>query len=288
MPRFPQVRLFPKLWLLLVFAVAVTLYALPARAVEIPPLQGRVNDTAGLLSPDVAGRLTARLAAHEQATGVQLAILTIDSLKGEPIEDYGIRVVETWKLGKKGEDKGVLLLVAKTDRKARIEVGYGLEGSLPDITAGQIIRNVLAPEFRRGSYALGIAQTVEAIISKTGGTADPSATQNLTGRDSGDPSKGTGVAQKSRPTGIIGLALSLIFGLVKFAFFAVFVIVILIVLFLNGGGGRRGRGGGGFYIGGGGFGGGFGGGSGGFGGGGGGGFSGGGGGFGGGGASGDW
>lgn len=273
--------------MLVVFAVAVTLPALPARAVEIPPLHGRVNDTAGLLTEDVTTRLTTRLAAHERATGVQLAILTIDSLQGESIEDYSIRVVETWKLGKKGEDKGVLLLVAKTDRKARIEVGYGLEGALPDITAGQIIRNVLAPEFRRGAYAVGISQAVEAIIGKTGGMAEPGATENLTGSDRGDKPGETAVAQKSRPTGIIGFALSLIFGLVKFAFFAVFVIVILIVVFLNGGGGRRGRGGGGFYVGGGGLGGGGwgGGSSGGFGGGG---FSGGGGGFGGGGASGDW
>jgi uncharacterized protein len=259
----------------LVWVVAITFATWHAQAFEVPPLEGRVNDRAGLLSAATEQRLTQRLAAHEQATGAQLAILTVDSLGGVPIEDYSIRVVESWKLGKKGKDDGVLILVAKSDRKMRIEVGYGLEGTLPDITAGRIVRDVMAPRFRQGDYEGGIAQAVEAVIGKTGGTVDPSAGLSAspsTNTDRGQPDT-SAKPTKAKPTGILGFVLSIVFGLIKLAFFGIFIVVFLIFSFL-GRGGRRG--GGGFYIGGGG------------GGGGGGGFSGGGGSFGGGGASGDW
>jgi uncharacterized protein len=249
-----------------------------AYAVEVPPLEGRVNDHAGLLSPSVEQRLTARMAAHEQATGTQLAVLTIDSLDGAPIEDYSIRVVEAWKLGKKGQDNGVLLLVAKNDRKMRIEVGYGLEGTLPDILAGRIVRDVLSPRFKQGDYEGGISLGVEAIIGKTGGEAQSVASE-------GAPAGQTQNAAKKKPQGFIGTVVAIVGGLIKLAFFAFFFLIILIPALLSrlGGHGRGGnRRGGGFYVGGGGFGGGHSGG-GGFDS-----FGGGGGGFGGGGASGDW
>lgn len=278
MPRLPVAWLKLKLVPFLVWVVAITCFAFRAYAFEVPPLEGRVNDRAELLSPAVKQRLTARLAAHEQATGAQLAILTVNSLEGAPLEDYSIRVVETWKLGKKGQDNGVLILVAKVDRKMRIEVGYGLEGTLPDIVAGRIVRDVMAPRFRKGDYDGGISQAVEAVIGKTGGEAEalPQETKdvNVDSTVPRDPTE----AKTSKPQGLIGGILRLVFGLIKFAFF---IVIVLIVIFISllGGGGRR-RSGGGFYVGGGRSSGGYGGGGDSFGGGGGG--------FGGGGASGDW
>jgi uncharacterized protein len=281
-PRLPIAWLRLKLWPFLIWAVVVTCVSLRAFAFEVPPLEGRVTDRAGLLSTTTKEQLTTRLAEHERVTGVQIAILTIDSLDATPIEDYSIRVVEAWKLGKKGQDNGVLILVAKNDRKMRIEVGYGLEGTLPDIVAGQIVRRVMAPRFRNGDYAGGIALAVEAVIKRTGGEDQSSSvtSDDSTSAKRAAPQYGTQTT-KSKPQGVIGTIVSFVFGFIKFAFFLV-IILLFVVFNILGGGRRRG---GGFYVGGGSLGGGHS--SGGFSGGGGG-FSGGGGSFGGGGASGDW
>ncbi|HZJ38023.1 MAG TPA: TPM domain-containing protein, partial [Chthoniobacterales bacterium] len=112
-----------------------------ARALEVPPLRGRVNDYAGVMSQDQVRMLESQLAQFEQETGHQIAVLTIPTLDGEDIEGFSIRVAENWKIGKKGFDNGVILLVAVKDRKLRLEVGYGLEGVLPDAIADRIIRD---------------------------------------------------------------------------------------------------------------------------------------------------
>jgi uncharacterized protein len=134
----------------LVVALPLVLVAARASAASVPALGGRVNDYAELLGPDVEQRLDQRLAAYEQKTGHQIAVLTIAGLDGDPIEDFGIRVGEAWKLGRKGHDDGAVLIVALGDRAARIEVGYGLEGDLPVALAGRFIREGLVPAFRRG------------------------------------------------------------------------------------------------------------------------------------------
>ena len=236
-----------------------------ALGLEVPPLAGRVNDLAGVLPGGVEQQLEARLAGYEQETGHQLVVLTVPSLAGDPIEDFTMRVVEAWKLGRKDRDDGILLLVAVEDRKLRIEVGYGLEGDLPDALAGRIIRDIITPAFRRGDLAQGITAGVESIMATTGGEGTivlPERSER---------------AQRA-PQGGGGI------------FLYVMLAIFLLTIF----GGGRGRGGGGAFLAGamlGGMGGrghsrgGFGGG--GFGGGGGG-FRGGGGGFGGGGASGSW
>jgi len=136
----------------------------PAVAKEVPFLAGRITDEANIIPPDVEQRLDGELAAFEKQTGSQVAVLTVDSLDGDPIEDYSMRVVNTWKLGRKGVDDGVLLLVAKNDRKLRIEVGYGLEDELTDLQAGRIIRNVITPKFKQGDFGAGIEQGVGAIL----------------------------------------------------------------------------------------------------------------------------
>jgi uncharacterized protein len=260
----------------LLWCATVILYAASGLAAEVPPLQGQINDYAGVVSAPTKQSLTRKLVAYEQTTGHQLAVLTVPTLGGDPVEDFSIRVVETWNLGKKGTDDGILLLVATADHKVRIEVGYGLEGSLPDAVSGRIIRELIAPNFRRGDYDSGITSAIDAILARTGG-------ESLIDKNSEPVANANRVVRVQRPAphgllGWIGFGLALLF---RIAFFGIFVVVVVILVVVNLLSGGRPRG---FYVGGG-----FGGGGGGFGGDDrGGGFSGGGGGFGGGGASGDW
>lgn len=156
--------------------VAASCAAYSCRAEEdIPLLTGRVTDNAGILSQETAARLSALLKQHEDSTSNQVAVLTIPSLEGEVLENYSMRVAEAWKLGRKGTDNGVLLLVARDDRKVRIEVGRGLEGNLPDITCGLIIRNVIVPHFKSGDYDGGVSAGVEAIVASLQGSYTPPA-----------------------------------------------------------------------------------------------------------------
>jgi uncharacterized protein len=137
---------------------------------EVPYLSGRVNDYGEILSAQTVSSLEALLKAHEDSTSNQVAVLTIASLDGETIEEYSIRVVDAWKLGQKGKDNGVLLLVARDDRKVRIEVGRGLEGDLPDITCGSIIRKQILPRFKEGDYNAGVTDGIQAILSAIRGS----------------------------------------------------------------------------------------------------------------------
>jgi hypothetical protein len=130
----------------------------------VPPLRGRINDYAGLIPADRAQALEERLARFEAETGHQIAVLTISSLKGDSLENFSIRVAESWKIGKKGFDNGAILLIARDDRRLRLEVGYGLEGVMPDALASQIIREVITPRFRSGDYVGGIEGGVDAIM----------------------------------------------------------------------------------------------------------------------------
>ena len=140
--------------------------AVPAAAQDtaIPYLSGRVVDQAGILSTPARERLAAMLQAHERATGNQIVVLTVPTLGGESVEDYAVRVFEEWKLGSRDKDNGVLILVAPQDRRVRIEVGYGLEGTLTDATASRIIRDLMTPRFREGNYDVGIEAGVTAVI----------------------------------------------------------------------------------------------------------------------------
>ena len=230
-------------------------------AQDIPELHSRVTDLSGTLSARELASIDQSLAQFEQETSNQVVVLLITTLNDQSIEDYTIQVAEKNKLGKKGRDNGVLMVIAKSDRKARIEVGYGLEGALTDAISDQIIRKVMAPYFREGDFAGGINAGISAIISVT------------KGEFKGDPRSN----RRSNPPPFLFLLFPLFFILMRFL----------------SGSRRHYLGSGGYYSRGGWWGGGFGGG--GFGGGGfsgggfgGGGFSGGGGSFGGGGASGSW
>ena len=283
------------LFCLLGFCLLLAWNPTPARALEVPPYQGYVTDLAGMISPQERQRLEQTLLAFEQSDSTQIAVLTIPSLEGDALEEFSIRTVEAWKIGQKGKDNGVLLVVSKAERKARIEVGRGLEGVLTDLLAGRIVDQVITPRFKAGQIDEGFEAGISAIISATRGEF----------KGSGRSSRGAGKSGKSslfnyliffailvgflgrlsKPVGALtGAALLPLFAFLGLSSPLGWLMLLLLIpggallglllpiLFANAGQG------GGMYMGGGGFGGGGGGGFGGFGGGG----------FGGGGASGSW
>ncbi len=144
--------------------LALAFAAVCAFAVDIPYLTGRVTDNAQILSAEARESITARLKAHEEKTTNQIAVLTVPTLGGVNIEDYAASVFEAWKLGQMGKKNGILLLVAPLERRARIEVGYGLEGYINDGLAGGIIHNTLTPYFKKEDYDSGIEHSVREII----------------------------------------------------------------------------------------------------------------------------
>src|SRR5215213_7604476 len=126
--------------------------AVVAAQVAVPPLASRVTDLTGTLSAQQRSALEERLAAFEKRKGAQLAVLLVPTTQPEQIEQYGIRVAEQWKVGRKGIDDGAILLVAIKDRALRIEVGYGLEGVLPDAVAKRIVEDYIVPHFKSGDF----------------------------------------------------------------------------------------------------------------------------------------
>ncbi|MEN8198659.1 MAG: TPM domain-containing protein [Thermodesulfobacteriota bacterium] len=153
-----------RLALLFLFLTLGVLRPLPGAALEVPPLTGRVNDTAAMLSGQTVSELDGLLAGLEASDSTQLVVLTIPSLEGELLEDYSLRVAGAWGIGQKEFDNGALLLISRDDRRLRIEVGYGLEGSLTDLVAGRIIGGVIVPRFKEGHFDQGIRDGVEAMV----------------------------------------------------------------------------------------------------------------------------
>jgi uncharacterized protein len=125
-----------------------------------------VNDYAALLAPPERARLESRLAERERATGAQVVVAIFRSLEGQSLEDFSIRLAQQWRIGQKSLDNGVILLIFVDDRKIRLEVGYGLEPVIPDIVAGTLIRETLAPRFREQRYAAGIEAATDAIYAR--------------------------------------------------------------------------------------------------------------------------
>jgi uncharacterized protein len=277
-------------------------FALARADVAVPALTARVTDLTGTLSGGAVARIEAKLADLEAKKGSQIAVLIVPSTQPEEIEQYGIRVAEAWKLGRKGVDDGAILMVAKNDRRVRIEVGQGLEGALPDAIANRIITEAITPHFKLGDYDGGVEAGIDKMISVVNGEPLPEPDKKWE-RHSGlgnllpvllivvFVAGGVLRALFGRLFGSIatgGLAGGIVWLLSHLIPFGIGAGLLAFVFAMLTGGSRSGwTSGGGFGGGLGGFGGGFGGrGGGGFGGGGG--FSGGGGGFSGGGASGSW
>jgi uncharacterized protein len=155
-------------FLLLILALAPALAGPP-----IPALTGRVVDAADVLSTATVDAVSAKLQSYEAATTNQVVVVTLPDLKGYPIEDWGLELGRGWGVGQKGKDNGVILIVAPKDRQLRIEVGYGLEGQLPDATADKIIRYDIIPRFKSGDIDGGVIAGVDAILAALGGTYSP-------------------------------------------------------------------------------------------------------------------
>ena len=169
-----------RLWTVTLFALGLLVVAGAATAeVAVPPLRARVTDLTNTLGRDQQNAIEQRLAQFEARKGAQIAVLILPSTKPETIEQFAVRVQEQWKLGRKGVDDGVLLVVAKDDRALRIEVGYGLEGVLPDAIAKRIIEEDITPQFRRGDFYAGINDGVTRIIQVIDGEPLPPPKQSV-------------------------------------------------------------------------------------------------------------
>lgn len=162
------VRLLTAVWLL-----CAPWLAAAAEPVALPPLAARVTDLTATLTPEQRSELEAASAAIERSKGAQVAILILPTTQPETIEQFGIRLAEAWKIGRGRVDDGVIVIVAKDDRKMRIEVGYGLEGAIPDAKAKRIVAEVMAPRFRQGDFAGGLGETINALGSLIAGEALP-------------------------------------------------------------------------------------------------------------------
>ncbi|TWI02719.1 uncharacterized protein IP90_01816 [Luteimonas cucumeris] len=160
------------LWLALLLAGGAS-FAVLAQQAAIPPLDSPVVDTTGTLSAAQKQQLEQQALALQRRKGSQLQVLMVPSTQPESIEQYTVRAFEQWQLGRKGVDDGVLLVVAKDDRRVRIEPGYGLEGAIPDITAGRIIQEYLVPKFRADDYGGGIIDATGALVKLIDGEPLP-------------------------------------------------------------------------------------------------------------------
>ena len=165
----PSCRAWPRALL----AIALLVAACAIADVAVPPLRARVTDLTATLSAQQRAELEQTLAAFEAKKGSQLAVLIVPTTQPETVEQFAVRVEERWKLGRKGVDDGVLLLIAKEDRKLRIEVGYGLEGVLNDATAKRIIAEEIVPRFKQNDFAGGITAGVARIIRVVDGEPLP-------------------------------------------------------------------------------------------------------------------
>lgn len=161
--------MWPARGLVLGMLLCALALAVQAQEASFPALSGRVVDRAELLDSSTEARLAQMLAAHEQATSDQLVVVTVPDLQGRSIEEFGVELGRRWGIGRKGKDNGALLIVARDERRIRIEVGYGLEERLTDAQSSLIINNIIMPAFKQGDFARGINEGTAAMIWVLGG-----------------------------------------------------------------------------------------------------------------------
>ncbi|MDQ2772273.1 MAG: YgcG family protein, partial [Bacteroidota bacterium] len=218
----PAARRGPWPLLLMLLALLLALRA-PAQNIPAQPNPPRlVNDLAGLLQPAEAEALERKLVAYDDSVSSQIAVVTVPTLDGDDIADYAQKLYESWHIGRKGKNNGILILVAQQEHRARIQTGYGLEGAVPDAIAKRIISNTLVPAFKQNQYYAGLDRATDQLIALAKGEyqADPADARP---QDQGNGGGGGGIP----------------FWL---------IIAVLVLLFVmmrsKGGGGRGGRGGG--------------------------------------------
>ncbi len=156
-----------KKWLFILFITFIFILPLSANALDVPKPKGYVSDYAGMLTSEQVSSLEQKLREFEKATSNEIAILIIPGLEGENLEEFSIKVASAWGVGKRNKDNGILVFIAKEDRKIRIEVGYGLEGVVPDGAAGFIIREYMTPQFKEGHFYKGINDAVDSLMKAT-------------------------------------------------------------------------------------------------------------------------
>lgn len=250
--------------------LTISNYAFP-----VPELRRQVTDLAGILSPSTISQLELTIANHERETSNQIAVLTIPTLEGEVISDVAIQVFDEWKLGQKSKNNGVLLLIAKEERKIWISVGRGLEGALTDLQARQIVLNEIRPKFKANDMDSGVLDGVNAIIKTIQGEYQPSSSDVNTTKRAISPRETFSSAITGLVFTFFSLMVGSLFGAIVTAFglfllypvisllfgpvFAVIIVIILFFLLLflkskmnfSGFGGGDGGYGGGWYSGGG-------------------------------------
>jgi uncharacterized protein len=203
---------------ILIAVAALLLYAGAAFAASYPDADGFVTDTAGVLDADAEQGLEDFITSLDKSTGAQIAVAVIPTLDDEPIENYAVKLFEKWGVGQKDQDNGVLLVVAANDRKMRIEVGYGLEGAIPDIRAKEITSTVIGPKFKAGDMAGGIMAGVDAlsrdICKEYGITIDDVLAGKVATADKNEESGGSNIG------GAIFIGL-LFGGVILFIFFTI-------------------------------------------------------------------
>ncbi len=190
----------------------VALASARAQVAEVPFLTGRITDNAEILTPQTRERLTGIIRAHEQSTSNEIAILTLPSFESGSIDEFAAQVLKSWKLGQKGKENGVLVVVSPGDRRVRIEVGGGLRNSLSEAAAARIVRDVMAPRFNEGDYDRGLEDGIDSIVGQLG-TSQPghetAGDQEQTGKESSFESPDLSIPERiligSFIFGIIGL-----------------------------------------------------------------------------------
>jgi uncharacterized protein len=273
------VRRFWSVWLALLWLALLSAGVGAADLVPLPALSARVTDLTGTLDETQRGRLEAQLAAIDRNGRAQIAVLLLPTTQPEAIETFGIRLAEAWKIGHKGVDNGVIVIVAKSDRKMRIEVGYGLEGSIPDAVAKRIVAERMAPLFKQGDFFGGLRAAIEGLDQASGGSESATPAELPSGSGAKKSAEDSDLMTWLMVAAVAGGVLRMIFGFLGalvaaavagwlgFAIFGSWLVALLIgfamfVLafvspFLTGGfGGGGSSSGGGFSGGGGGFGGG--------------------------------
>ena len=153
-----------KNYLVIIISAVILIPGVWSYALDVPSLKGRVNDYADMISPEAESLIEDRLKSFEESDSTQVVILTVNSLDGDALEDFTIRVAEKWKIGRTKKDNGVILFASKNDRRMRIEVGRGLEGVLTDLLSGRILDNVMRPKFKSGDFDGGFLDGTDAII----------------------------------------------------------------------------------------------------------------------------
>lgn len=204
--------------ILVVCFLLLTCFAWSQNIPQKPNPPRLVNDFANILTTDQRDALERKLVAYDDSTSIQIVVVTVQSLEGSSVEDYALKILRDWGVGNKKTNNGIVLLAAMQDRKIRIETGYGLEGSVPDLTARQIIQYELTPNFRTENYYRGFDRAVDAIIKATAGQYKAPE----------------GYANRRRSGGGIGVI----------AVFFIFIVIIIVISIIS----RGGRGGGGGMI----------------------------------------